>query len=236
MKIVISCAGSKVTCAKPTCANPDGYMQTKDGKPVMFVAQPLFAPKCDNVIFKTPDDLSDDEPVSWRTRLQKYNQAYSKTPEDNPWKLCKAYMLYENEIYRALEKRFGVDMYILSAGWGMIRADFLTPGYDITFSPKARGDDFYKRRKKADPYQDFCMLPDDGDGPIAFFGGKDYIPLFCSLTEKYRSPRIVFHSSAISQDDAPGCKLEKFGKRSYTNWHYECANNFVNGDLRIDTN
>jgi hypothetical protein len=38
--------------------------------------------------------------------------------------------------------RFGLEnVYVLSASWGLIRADFLTPYYDITFSSSA---DAYK--------------------------------------------------------------------------------------------
>jgi hypothetical protein len=221
MKIVISCAGSKEELA--------GYMQTCDGKRVIFVAQPKFAPqKNDNVIYAAPDGQSDRQ-VSWRTLLEEYN----KNPGNNPLNFYPAYKLYRNKTYKELEKKFGVEhLYILSAGWGMIRADFLTPQYDITFSPRAER---YERRKEADDYKDFQMLPDDDDGPIRFFGGKDYIPLFCSLTEKCRSRRIVFYNSAIPPD-APGCDLKRCVIRSRTNWHYECAKSFMSGDLRIDTN
>lgn len=217
MKIVIQCAGSKVTCAEP-----DGHMQTKEGKPVMFVAQPP-GPRPD-IIYATPDDLSDRQ-VSWRTLLQEYN----KSPGDNPWKLRKAYTLYENEIYGALEKKFGVDMYVLSAGWGLIRADFLTPQYDITFKSSA---DYYKRRKKTDHYRDFNMLTDDGDDPIVFFGGKDYVRLFCSLTAEWCSRRKVFYNSA-KRPDAPGCDLERFDTKARTNWHYECAKAFLDSSTEI---
>jgi hypothetical protein len=37
-----------------------------------------------------------------------------------------------------LVEKFGIEkVFILSAGWGLIRADFLTPNYDITFSGSA---------------------------------------------------------------------------------------------------
>jgi len=66
--------------------------------------------------------------------------------------------------------RFGVkNVYILSAGWGLICADFLTPAYDITFSPSAAP---YKRRRKTDRYEDFRMLPDKAEREIVFFGGQ----------------------------------------------------------------
>ena len=61
----------------------------------------------------------------------------------SPFGLLPAYQLYENSTYNRLVDRFGLsNVYILSAGWGLIPADFLTPHYDITFSASA---DAYKR-------------------------------------------------------------------------------------------
>ena len=56
----------------------------------------------------------------------------------------------------------------------------------------------YKRRRKADRCDDFCMLPKNTDDEIVFFGGKDYLPLFCSLTDTIRGTKIVFYNSAAS--------------------------------------
>lgn len=117
----------------------------------------------------------------------------------------------------------GLDhVYILSAGWGLVKSDFLTPYYDITFSQSARGADAYKRRKKTDKYCDLSMLPDDTDEEIAFFGGKYYVPLFCTLTSKARSRRTIFYS-ADQAPQAPGCAVVKFETTTRTNWHYECV-------------
>ena len=120
--------------------------------------------------------------------------------------------------------RFGPkNVYILSAGWGLIRADFLTPYYDITFSPSAEA---YKRRHRAECYNDFRMLPNQTDQEIVFFGGKDYLPLFCSLTTAVRTKRTVFYNSARIPK-INGCVLERFATAARTNWHYECANAFL---------
>ena len=69
----------------------------------------------------------------------------------------------------------------------------MTPSYDITFSPSADG---YKRRRKKDQYDYFRMLPGDTKIDVVFFGGKDYLPLFCSLTEAISCKKIVFFNSA----------------------------------------
>jgi hypothetical protein len=121
-------------------------------------------------------------------------------------------------------------VYILSAGWGLIRADFLTPYYDITFSP---GAETYKRRRKADRYEDFCMLPNDADDQILFLGGKDYLPLFCSLTSAVRTKKTVFYNSA-QRPQVTGCQLKRFETTTRMNWHYECANALIEGAISTD--
>jgi hypothetical protein len=60
---------------------------------------------------------------------------YNENPGSNQLGLYPAFELYKNDIYRKLVDCFGIDKtFILSAGWGLIRASFLTPWYDITFT------------------------------------------------------------------------------------------------------
>jgi hypothetical protein len=136
-------------------------------------------------------------------------------------------MLYKNKSYSRLVDRFGVEqVYILSAGWGLIRADFLTPYYDITFSTRTEA---YKRRRQTEQYSDF-RLPNDIDDEILFFGGSDYRSLFCSLTSSVRATKTIFYNSTI-QPQVVGCKLERFQTTTRTNWHYECVNAFLGGAI-----
>jgi hypothetical protein len=130
------------------------------------------------------------------------------------------WQLYRHPIYESLYRKYGSDhLYILSAGWGLLRADFLTPAYDITFTSSS---DWYKRRRNIDRYNDLSMLRDDTAGPILFFGGKGYIDFFCRLTEGVKGQRYVYYNSN-NPPNAPGCLLKKFATRTRTNWHYECA-------------
>jgi hypothetical protein len=216
MIVVIQCAASK---------RPDaGHLVTASGKPVDFVAHPQIAPRDCDQLYARPDDPCEDG-ISWRQLLLKYNN----DPGGNPLRLYPAYQLYENKAYRRLVDRFGLKkVYILSAGWGLIRADFLTPSYDITFSLSA---DAYKRRRKTDRYEDFRMA-EDTTNEIVFLGGKDYLPLFCSLTETISSEKIVFFNSALMPRYS-GCTFRRFETTTRTNWHYECANAFVDGTIRI---
>jgi hypothetical protein len=211
MIFVIQCASSKRAGAGP--------LVSASGKPVIFVAEPLAAPSDPAREYARPDDLSDTG-VSWRNVLLRYNEQ----EEDNPLGLYLAYQLYENKIYKRLVDRFGLrKVYILSAGWGLIAADFLTPYYDITFRQSA---ETYKRRRKADIYRDFRMLPDHTDEEVVFFGGKDYLPLFSSLTNAVRTKKTVFYNSKQTPQ-VIGCELRRFETTKRTNWHYECANAFL---------
>ena len=217
MIVIIQCAARK---------SPDaGHLRRRDGEPVLFVADPHSAPVDKGYLYARPDDKS-DEGVSWRTTLLEYN----RKPGNNPLGLLPARKLYQNPTYGRLVYRIGVrNTYILSAGWGLIAADFLTPDYDITFSP---GADQYKRRRKKDRYDDLRMLSENTAEPVVFFGGKDYVPLFCSLTEHVKGQRVLFYNSA-TLPDAPGCALKRFNTTTRTNWHYECANAFIEGKITI---
>ena len=153
MILVIQCAARK---------NPEaGYLRGRDERKVMFVADPGIAPIDPNCSYARPDDTSDTG-KPWRTILREYNA----DPGHNPLGLLPAWKLYKNATYELLADHCGPEhFYILSAGWGLIRADFLTPAYDITFSP---GAEKHKRRRKKDQYDDFNMLPERNRGGHRF--------------------------------------------------------------------
>ena len=218
MILVIQCAARK----RPEA----GHLRTLDGRKVMFVADPGIAPNDPNCSYARPDDVSDTG-KPWRTILRKYNA----DPGHNPLGLLSAWKLYKNAIYELLADHCGPErFYILSAGWGLIRADFLTPAYDITFSPDAEK---YKRRRKKDQYDDFNMLPQETGDDIVFFGGKDYVGLFCALSEGVKGTRYLWCNSK-SAPKAPGCVLRRFHTKTRTNWHYECARTFIEGKIQLE--
>jgi len=128
-----------------------------------------------------------------------------------------------------LVNRYGTDnVFVLSAGWGLVNAEFLLPKYDITFS----GDAAYKRRGKRDDYGDLCLLRLEDDDKLIFFGGIKYQPLFCKLTENYRGKRFAFCNS-IDKPNMPGCQLIKYKTRTKTNWHYPCSKDFASGKVSL---
>ncbi|WP_347863381.1 hypothetical protein [Planktomarina sp.] len=214
MIVIIQCAGSKVEGA--------ATLRAGDGRAVRFVAQPELAAS-DGALYARPDDDSGDG-VSWREKLLVYNQADGA----NPLGLLPASRLYKPPIYSSLAAALPAsELFVLSAGWGLIRSDFLTPAYDITFSTQAKP---INLRKKSARYDDFCALDLNDDQPVVFFGGKDYLPLFCALTWGYRGERSVFYNAQIPPE-APGCRVQRFNTKRKTNWHYECAEVFLRGDL-----
>ena len=217
MIVIIQCADKK----KPGA----GFMQRKDGRKISFVADPVLAPTTTDRAYAHPDDISDSG-KSWRDELLSYNES----PADNPLELLPAWQLYKNRTYGMLVEKYGVEhVYILSAGWGLISAEFLTPVYDITFSTKAEK---YKRRRKRDQYSDLRMLPRDADEPIVFFVSKEYVALASKLTERIEGTRYLFYNSSIIPD-APGCRLERYVTRTRTNWQYGCAKAFMDGEIGV---
>jgi|GEM_PF-5633726 hypothetical protein len=150
----------------------------------------------------------------------------------NPLGLLPASALYKDPVYARLVERFGSDRtYILSAGWGLIGASFLTPFYDITFSA-VKPPDRYKRRKKSDCYRDFRMLPDDVDDTVVVFASDRYMLLFFDLASRFTGRRVVFYSTA-NPPQVTGCSLEKFRGTRSTNWQCDCANAFLDGSIEI---
>ena len=220
MIAVIQCAARKRPCA--------GYLRRQDGTKVMFVADPAKALADSEFVFARPDDDADSG-ASWRQVLVRYNA----NPANNPLGLLRAFELYQNAAYRALEKEFGATkVFILSAGWGLIGASFLTPSYDITFNAQVKRRERWKFRGKGDRYEDFCHLPADTEEPVVFFGGKDYAPLFCKLTGGIRSKRTIFYN-ANEPPRAPGCALQRFLTATRTNWHYKCVNALLEGRIAV---
>jgi len=217
MNIVIQCAASKRSDA--------GTLQDGKGRPISFVAVPALAPPTSGIVAARPDEESGDG-YTWREQLHEYNAGNRA----NPLQLLPACELYANRLYRELVKRFGIEhVFILSAGWGLASADFLLPGYDITFSNSAEP---WMRRRKNDRYHDFQMIPDDGT-EIIFLGGKSYLAQFCALTSRLRGRKSVFFNSSTTPDLPAGFRAVRYQTSTRTNWHYGCAQDLVGGRLTI---
>ncbi len=220
MIVVIQCAASK----RPEA----GHLCTKQGRPVLFVADPAKAPPRPDLVYARPDDASDRGP-SWRALLQTYNQPLAA----NPQHLLPAIELYRPPAYRRLAKAIGRDRtYILSAGWGLLAADWLTPAYDITFSRLKPADRYRLRDPRDAGFLDQAPAFPDNAFPILFLGGQDYVPLFCRLTQAAGRRRIIAYR-AKSPPPAPNCRLLRVETRACTNWHYEAVQWLLTGKLSL---
>ena len=221
LSVVIACAGTK--------AASRGHMTLSDGQCVRFVANPREAPTGTSLAYRHPDEAAPSG-LSWRQMLVEYN----RHPAENPLSLLPAWRLYEPfacpRIYLDLVEAYGLEnVFILSAGWGLVTAGFLLPDYDITF---ASGAEAYKRRRARDHYEDFAMRPVDAARPIVFLGGRSYIRSFCELTEGVAPRRIVFHHSR-RPPRAENCELRSYKGASPRTWHYHCARALIRGDIRV---
>jgi hypothetical protein len=133
-------------------------------QPYSLCSRSGVCPATHGIAYARPDDVGEDG-IPWRKVLLKYNE---ERPA-NPLGLYPAWKLYDNKTYGRLVDRFGFqNVFILSAGWGMISAEFLTPYYDITFNNKARNPQPYKYRRRTDRYDDFRMLPDSSTTDMVF--------------------------------------------------------------------
>jgi hypothetical protein len=194
-------------------------------KKISFVAQPYLMSTSDIFDYVKPDDIAYDQ-KSWRGLLIEYNRS-----SDNANNFLPAISLYTNPIYKKLELVIPKNkLFILSAGWGMLSSTFLTPSYDITYSSLA---DKYKfRNKKKDSYKDFSFTADDVNEDVVFFGGKDYVSSFVTLTKNHKGQKIIFYNSKnypIDLSDDLSYKYTKYETKTKTNWHYECVNSYLKG-------
>ena len=231
MIVVISCAASKDPRA--------GRLETPDGRRVEFLAHPAEMPESQrkpDIVYVCPEETS-GYGMPWRQKLDEYNQQYQRTGE-NPWCLLPASQLYTprepySNIYLKLVERFRADnVYILSAGWGLIGSSFLTPSYSVTFS----GQNPVNRRRRKDVFRDFNHLTLHAGGterPIVCIGGTGYVRQFCKLTEAFRWPKMVLHlgrQPSLPSDYTARRYMRDGHKHT---WVYQCALDLIDGKLAI---
>ena len=222
----------------PCCAKKKPQYWLHKGQKVEFVANPDKCAKLSGFLYCHPDDRNPHTGKTWRAELDDYNKQYQHNGK-NPRYLCEAYKLYEpkqhKKIYQQLYSNFKERLFILSAGWGLVRADFLLPYYDITFSSSAP---VCKRRKESDEYHDFNQLADEKleeNDSIYFFGLKDYLSLYCCLTRDLLCKKVIYHrSTRIRICQAEGYEYIQYRREGIAieKWHYKCAEDFMEGKLQ----
>jgi hypothetical protein len=76
------------------------------------------------------------------------------------------------------------------------------------------------------------MIPAETSDPIVCFASKEYVPLFAELTRAVHTEKAVFYNAAVPPP-APGCRLIRFETTTRTNWQYECATAFLDGNIPL---
>jgi len=168
-----------------------------------------------------PDDLVPNTDITWRQVVVRYNE----NPILRDVQLLQAGCLYKPSIYKETINIFGkYNVYILSAGWGLVQSSYFIPSYDITFSGTAPKE---FRRKPNDEYKDFnhLILRNDLDKhEIHFFGGISYLNVLYKLLEPITNSKKIIHS-ATDIEPKLGYEYIKY-PRCFTNWHYSALKEF----------
>ena len=221
MKIVIPCAAGKVPVE---CGDFNGFMRDSKHRSLIFVGDPKEAPNNGGLRYVSPDcNYKSNE--TFRNKLCSYNDKF-KSRGYNPDNLLPAYKLYENSIYRELVESeiFGMDrVYILSAGWGIVKANFLLPMYDITFS-SGRGN--YNWQSRRIDFSKFYRLDDTCNETVEFIGTSNYVKMFEELTKDYYGDKLIYvNSKNFKNKGFIDCKVDR---KKHRFWHYECARRKLN--------
>ena len=210
-QVIIPCSGPKKTNA------PTFHIK---GSPIEFAANPI----CGRPNQRRPwDPIVPGGLRTWVHCVADYNNlgllhradieaGVGITGQGTLW--C-AGTLYTNSIYADLIRVLEFDnVYILSAGWGLIRAAVKIPPYDITFS---KGQNVPQHAKITVPKRTKgCLLVDAPHGSgIWIFAGNDYVSFL-----KRISP-IAATSNIETRTD-----------RQRTNWYYKPARDWALG-LRV---
>ncbi len=209
----IQCASSKSPRARG--------LHTRDGREVRFVAHPEVAPAMAGVLWAHPDGPTEEPALTWRQYVTDANAR-----ADSGLGLLPAYKLYAPSQYGHLVNTLGAEnVLIFSAGWGLVRASYLLPNYDITFSKQAEP---YKVRRSSDVFEDFVQLQPSDPGPLVFLGGEEYRERMKRLTRSYGQGKLCFVRAepgtlGVPKRGVDGWTTVPFPTARKTNWHYECA-------------
>lgn len=173
--------------------------------------------------FKPDDDIPGNINYSWRNYVSN-NQNQINLP-------YRAYELYTENVYNELFMTFGNRLYIESAGWGIVNAEFRLPNYDITFSDNTNEETI--RHYQTGNYDDYNQLIVSPNDDIVFIGTEKYIPLFFYLTNQLPNRKIIYWKKHNTPINYPIPNYSFIYRRYISNnrrkWFYELANEIANG-------
>jgi hypothetical protein len=215
MKIIISCSDQK-----------NGELLVHKGLKINFVSNKDQSVANQELHFH-PDDIVPNEEISWRNLINQQKKDLHLIP---------AYELYKRPIYSALFKYFGADLFVFSAGWGIIKADYKLPKYNVTFSC-SKNIPLHARRNSEDKFNDFNhLLGIEENERIVLIAGLDYVLPFCQLTEQLPNEKIIIFKNKKIILNNPFWGNKKFNFVYYhttrrTNWHYEVAERLIKNEI-----
>ena len=174
--------------------------------------------------YKPDDNITENVNYSWRNFISD-NQNHMNIP-------CRAYDLYSERVYLDLFLNFNKRLYIESAGWGIVNAEFRLPNYDITFSQNNNINTV--RNYQLENYNDYNQLTLSQEDDVVFIGTPEYLPLFFELTNELPNRKIIYWKKQSTPINYP-IPNDTFIYRYYlTNsrmrWFYELAEKFANGE------
>jgi len=224
MFIVIQCAGRK---------EPNAPTITLNENAVHFVAQPQ-----DGQVDKRPWDQIPGSNKTWIDCVKAYNEASGEMPAEyinlnigteNSRRLWQCGNLYKPPIYGELMSACGLrNVYILSAGWGLVCADKFIPKYDVTFSQLG---DISVRIAGRDRLQYPSMSDEISDnGEINLFISRAYATYWSNLFGGV-AQRTVLHWRLGQElpDGQYGTVIKHDCGNQVTNWQYTAARQFIAG-------
>ena len=224
MIVVIQCAGRK---------HPNTPPLTFNGNVVHFVAQPQ-----DGQVDKRPWDQIPGSNKTWIDCIKAYNEASGEMPAEyinlnigteKSRRLWQCGNLYKPPVYGELMSACGLrNVYILSAGWGLVRADKFIPKYDVTFSQLG---DISVRIAATDRLQCASLsdeIPDNGE--INLFISRAHV-LYWSHLYRDAAQRTVLHWRLGQElpNGQYGTIVKHDCGDQVTNWQYTAARQFIAG-------
>ena len=221
MKVVFQCAGEK---------QADAASLTLNGDVIEFLARPA-----GETNQRCPWDLMPGSKKIWIDCVRDLADNDGKMPDEfsrlgigiGPGILYEAGKLYAKPIYDRLVSQIYLDnVYILSAGWGLIRGSRKIPDYDVTFSQSASPE----KRVRPAARSRAAAITDEipGTDEIHLFITPNYADYWTSLKNTFGT-RAILHwrtgqrlpTGRYSRVQAHDCGEQR------TNWQYKAATQFL---------
>lgn len=216
MKVILSC-----------CDRKNGTPFFHEGKEITFISH--VKKNLPDGLHVHPDDSILNNSITWRSII---NEQGSRDD------LIPAYELYKPDVYKLLFERYHDDLFIFSAGWGIVKASFKLPKYNITFS-KNKNIPIHARRNHEDFFNDFNQLVGiDENERIILIAGSDYVLPFCHLTKGLPNKKTIIYKSQNLLNNNPylndhNYEFIHYQTNTRTNWHYEFAKRLINNEFLI---